>query len=417
MNLTFWIASRLNLKSESKGQRSPGVTIAVAGVAISITVMLIAIAVVMGFKNNIKEKLLGLESAIVIAPAEQKTETHNTFVPTSGLMDAVRNTLPEGARISESLQTTALIKTEVDFLGITLRANEPGSDQEDYIRENMTEGEYPDYNLPDNKESIVLSEPTARLLDLKTGDKIRLHFFDGNAVRTRSAKVAAIYNTSFSERDRLLAFASAQQIASAQKLPEGSASAINVSGIPSDRIDELTSSLQETLLVNMYDSQTDHLLVAQSIRQRAAMYYNWLDLLDTNVVVIIILMGLVASFTLISCLLIIILERIRFIGIMKAMGATTVAIQKIFVAMALKIVVFGLLAGNVTGLTILLVQQHFRIIPLNPEAYFLDSVPVEIIPWQMIALNAGAVIISAAVLIIPTTIISTISPATTIKYE
>ena len=417
MNLTFWIASRLNLKSESKGQRSPGVTIAVAGVAISITVMLIAIAVVMGFKNNIKEKLLGLESAIVIAPAEQKTETHNTFVPTSGLMDAVRNTLPEGARISESLQTTALIKTEVDFLGITLRANEPGSDQEDYIRENMTEGEYPDYNLPDNKESIVLSEPTARLLDLKTGDKIRLHFFDGNAVRTRSAKVAAIYNTSFSERDRLLAFASAQLIESAQKLPEGSASAINVSGIPSDRIDELTSSLQETLLVNMYDSQTDHLLVAQSIRQRAAMYYNWLDLLDTNVVVIIILMGLVASFTLISCLLIIILERIRFIGIMKAMGATTVAIQKIFVAMALKIVVFGLLAGNVTGLTILLVQQHFRIIPLNPEAYFLDSVPVEIIPWQMIALNAGAVIISAAVLIIPTTIISTISPATTIKYE
>ena len=417
MNLTFWIASRLNLKSESKGQRSPGVTIAVAGVAISITVMLIAIAVVMGFKNNIKEKLLGLESAIVIAPAEQKTETHNTFVPTSGLMDAVRNTLPEGARISESLQTTALIKTEDDFLGITLRANEPGSDQEDYIRENITEGEYPDYNLPDNKESIVLSEPTARLLDLKTGDKIRLHFFDGNAVRTRSAKVAAIYNTSFSERDRLLAFASAQQIASAQKLPEGSASSINVSGIPSDRIDELTSSLQETLLVNMYDSQTDHLLVAQSIRQRAAMYYNWLDLLDTNVVVIIILMGLVASFTLISCLLIIILERIRFIGIMKAMGATTVAIQKIFVAMALKIVVFGLLAGNVTGLTILLVQQHFRIIPLNPEAYFLDSVPVEIIPWQMIALNAGAVIISAAVLIIPTTIISTISPATTIKYE
>lgn len=417
MNLTFWIASRLNLKSESKGQRSPGVTIAVAGVAISITVMLIAIAVVMGFKNNIKEKLLGLESAIVIAPAEQKTETHNTFVPTSGLMDAVRNTLPEGARISESLQTTALIKTEVDFLGITLRANEPGSDQEDYIRENMTEGEYPDYNLPENKESIVLSEPTARLLDLKTGDKIRLHFFDGNAVRTRSAKVAAIYNTSFSERDRLLAFATAQLIASAQKLPEGSASSINVSGIPSDRIDELTSSLQETLLVNMYDSQTDHLLVAQSIRQRAAMYYNWLDLLDTNVVVIIILMGLVASFTLISCLLIIILERIRFIGIMKAMGATTVAIQKIFVAMALKIVVFGLLAGNVTGLTILLVQQHFRIIPLNPEAYFLDSVPVEIIPWQMIALNAGAVIISAAVLIIPTTIISTISPATTIKYE
>ena len=417
MNLTFWIASRLNLKSESKGQRSPGVTIAVAGVAISITVMLIAIAVVMGFKNNIKEKLLGLESAIVIAPAEQKTETHNTFVPTSGLMDAVRNTLPEGARISESLQTTALIKTEVDFLGITLRANEPGSDQEDYIRENMTEGEYPDYNLPENKESIVLSEPTARLLDLKTGDKIRLHFFDGNAVRTRSAKVAAIYNTSFSERDRLLAFATAQLIASAQKLPEGSASSINVSGIPSDRIDELTSSLQETLLVNMYDSQTDHLLVAQSIRQRAAMYYNWLDLLDTNVVVIIILMGLVASFTLISCLLIIILERIRFIGIMKAMGATTVAIQKIFVSMALKIVVFGLLAGNVTGLTILLVQQHFRIIPLNPEAYCLDSVPVEIIPWQMIALNAGAVIISAAVLIIPTTIISTISPATTIKYE
>jgi len=418
MNLTFWIANRLNLKPQDKKQRSPGVTIAVAGVAIAITVMMIAIAVVMGFKNSIKEKLLGLESAIAITAAQQNPQTHNTFIPSRELIASISSKLPAGATISASVQTTALLKTQDDYLGITLRSNTPQSPQEEYIRNSVVSGTYPDYSDPIEKNSIVVSETTARLLGINPGSNVYLHFFVDNGVRSRKAKVAAIYDTSFSERDKYLVIASSSIITSAQKIPQGSVSAINVSGdIPDDEIPALTETLQETLLQNIYDENTDRLLIAEGIRQRAAMYYNWLDLLDTNVVVIIILMGLVAAFTLISCLLILILERIQLIGILKSIGATTSQIQRIFVAIALRIVMIGLVIGNIAGLAILLLQRSTNIIPLDPQAYFLDSVPVEIIPWQIVTLNVCAVIVAAAVLIIPTTIISAISPATTIKYE
>lgn len=417
MNLTFWIASRLKLKAENKEQRSPGITIAVAGVAVSIAVMIISVAVVMGFKNNIKEKLLGLESAIVIEPANKNSALGNTFIPSESLLSSIRDNLPPGAEVSESTETTALLKTDSDYLGITLRANSPGSAQEGYIKRNIVSGEYPDYSSGKSKSDIVVSSETARLLGLAPGDRLRLHFFADNAVRTRPARVAAIYDTSFSERDRLLAFAPRSMILSAEKLPEGSVSSINVSGISEPEIDEVCSSLQETLLMDLYNNDTGQLLLPMGIRQRAAMYFNWLDLLDTNVVVIIILMGLVAAFTLISCLLILILERISFIGIMKALGATNGNIRRIFIALALRVVVLGLAIGNIAGFGILLVQQKFKLIPLDSQAYFLDSVPVEIIPGQMIVLNVAAIIVSAAVLLIPTSIISTISPASTIKYE
>lgn len=418
MNLTFWIASRLNLKPQGNKRRSPGVTIAVAGVAISIAVMIMAVAVVMGFKNSIKQKLTGLESAITITAAEQNPETSNTFVPSEKLLADIGNALPQGAGISTTLTATSLLKTDDDYLGISLRAYSPGSMEEDYIRRNIVAGEFPDYTSEDSRNVIVISATTASLLGLEPGNKVRLHFFADNAVRTRPVRIAAIYDTSFAEIDRFLAIASAGMIVSAQKIPENSVSSINISGeIPESEIDHLAQTVQQILLDALYEQDTDVFLIPKAIRQRAAVYFNWLDLLDTNVIVIIILMSLVAAFTLISSLLILILERISFIGILKSMGATTAAIQRIFIVIALRIVLLGLLIGNIFAIGLLTIQKIYHIIPLDPQAYFLDSVPVDMIPWQIVLLNIAAVAVSAAVLIVPTTIISTISPASTIKYE
>lgn len=418
MNLPLWIAGRLSLKPQNKKKRSPGVTIAVAGFAIAIAIMMIAIAIVMGFKNSIKDKLLGLESAVTISLIEQNPETNNTYVPSEELISNIRKDLPDGVSLSTTLNATALLKTSEDYLGVFLRGNEPGSPQEEYIRENLIEGTYPDYASGEDDNKIVVSATAARLLKLKPGDKTYLHFFvDGN-VKTRPAIISGIYDTSFSERDKLLAFASPNMISKVYKLPEGSATTLNVAGkINESDIEELSQQLQSTLLQEYYSGKTSQILDAQPVRRRAAMYFNWLDLLDTNVVVIIVLMGLVSGFTLISCLLILILERIQMIGILKSLGATDAMIRKIFLAMAMKIVLLGLVIGNVTGLGLLLLQKHTHLIPLDPEAYFLDSVPVEIIPWQMAALNVGAVILAGAILILPTSIISTISPATTVRYE
>lgn len=149
----------------------------------------------------------------------------------------------------------------------------------------------------------------------------------------------------------------------------------------------------------------------------AGMWLNWLELLNTNVVVILILMGAVGAFTLLSSLFILILERIRMIGILKSLGATNAQITRIFTLIACRIVALGLLIGNTLSLSIVWAQQHYHLMPLNPEAYYLDSVPVRIVWWQIAAVNAGVIIITAAIMLIPSRMIARLSPSSSMRFD
>ena len=195
-------------------------------------------------------------------------------------------------------------------------------------------------------------------------------------------------------------------------------SAIEISGLPDDAtIDRVGRELADALLQGLYSGCIDTLYAVENVHDTAALYFNWLALLDTNVVVILILMALVSGFTLVSSLFIIILERVGMIGTLKALGAGNRMIERTFIIVAERLVGRGLIIGNIVGLGIVLIQRAWHLLPLDPEAYYLDYVPVEINWWWVVGLNVAVVVIAALVLILPSRIIATLSPASSMRYE
>lgn len=228
-----------------------------------------------------------------------------------------------------------------------------------------------------------------------------------------------IYDTHFGDYDGLYVFGSIEMLRRMCGLGSDTGSAIEITGLKSDEeIDECGRILSSALMQGYYDGTTDRTLyTVANVHDTAALYFNWLSLLDTNVVVILLLMGLVAGLTLVSSLFIIILERVSMIGILKALGAGNRLIERTFIIVAERLVVRGLAIGNAVGLGLIIVQRQWHLLPLNPEAYYLDYVPAEINWWWVLGLNLAVVAVAALVLILPSRIIATLSPASSMRYE
>lgn len=412
MNFSLWIAKRIQLKPDGKNQRSPGVTIAIAGIAVSIVVMLLTLAVVSGFQNQIRNKVIGFDSQITVSKYPQTPSESVFFEFSDTLKNCIESKLPEGAVISPQLSSMCLLKTANDYVGLQLVADKHAV--KDYISNYIIQAS--DSAVSDEK-ALYISEITAKRLNLGVGDKVFAHFFVKENVKTRRFTVAAIYDTSFGERDKRIAFCSPDVLRSVLDVGENQVMNLEINGCDFNDILVVSKDLQYSLVENYYGGNLRDIYQVNNVLATGAAYFGWLDLLDTNVVVIIILMSLVAAFTLVSSLFILILERVRMIGVLKALGAENGAISRIFIFLAMKIVGFGLLIGNVAGLALIWLQSSFHILPLNPEAYYLTYVPVEfhISSWAM--LNAGAIIVAWLVLIVPSMIVSKISPASTIRYE
>lgn len=413
MNLSLMISKRLRLKPEGKGRRqSPGVTIAVTGIAVAVVVMILTLAVVSGFQNQVRQKVMGFDSQITVKKYTTNSSESPFFSFNDSISGVMRSVLPEGAVLSPCISATTLLKTDEDYIGLQLVSDDETLNG--YISEYLVEKG--DSILPDEK-SIVISRITATRLNLCRGDRIYAHFFvDGN-VKTRRLMVSAVYDTSFGERDKRIAFCDSRLLRSVYDLDANDVEKIHISGLQFSEIESLAEDLQQVFVAEYYSGGVGEVYQVESVLRTGAAYFGWLDLLDTNVVVIIILMTVVAAFTLVSSLFILVLERVRMIGVLKALGATNGMVSRIFVYLAMRIMAYGLLIGNVSGLLLIWVQWQFRVLPLDPEAYYLSYVPVEFnfIPW--ILLNVGAVLVAWLVLILPAMVVSRISPATTIRYE
>lgn len=407
MTLAVAMARRLSL-------RAPGIPVAVAGIALSVCIMLVSIAIVSGFKLQIKDKVTGFEHQISIYPLDECNEGSGIALTPSlrSVIDSVAGT----PLIDLGLRQPAIFKTETDFEGIVLKGT--GASGNPFIASQIIAGEMPDFNSDTGDNPVVISYSTANALGLKPKDKLMAHFFIGDNLYTRRVTVAAIYDTHFSEYDKLYAFA---PIAMLQKLcgvDSLTGSSITIDGIAPDNIETVAENLRLKLCDRHLDG--DGIVPAcrvESVATAGALYFNWLALLDTNVAVILILMGCVAGFTLISCLFIIVLERVRMIGMLKALGATDTLIRRLFIYMATRLVARGLIIGNVVALLFLGAQYLWHIIPLDPEAYYLNYVPVNV-DWATVAiLDACVIAISLLLLVLPSHIISTLSPAETMRYE
>ena len=421
MNLELYIARRLRFKRDNRHGTSPSIPIAVAGIALAVIVMMIAIAVVLGFKREIRDKVTGFDAQITVAAAQEANgyAGYQTITPVTlndTLQSLLQSALLADARLSLTCTRPAMLKTETDFLGIMLRGMAADADFS-FISRNIADGTLPDYSHPETANSVIISQSMSRGLGLDVGDKVHAYFFIDDNIRARNLTVAAIYDSHFGEYDALYAFCGIGIMQKLLDLAPDQGSAIDVTGIPQTDIAADSETLYETLAQAYHEGLTDVWYTVDNVLHSGALYFNWLELLDTNVVVILILMALVSGFTLVSSLFIIILERVRMIGLLKALGATGGMIRRIFIYLAQRLVLLGMLIGNAVALSLLALQAHLHLIPLDPEAYYLNYVPVEFNWLYILLLNIGVLAISSLMLLLPSHIISRISPAQTMRYE
>lgn len=413
MNFPLYIARHI---SPNRGPRggAPAVKVAVVSVAISVAVMLAAIAIVSGFKREITAKVTGFNAHISLYALKTSDRDDNIL----SLTPSLRKVLDETPYITDySLQVSipGIFKTHDDFQGIYLKSLE-GQGIREFLQSNLVSGNVPDYSKEGTDTQVVISEIAARRLGLKVGDRIDTYFFT-NDIRVRPLKVAGIFNSHFDAYDKVYAYAALSLI---QKLgglraDQGTGMAIHTDDFT--RIQEYSADLNRILAEAYGSGLIFRPLSLDNAVNQGAGYFHWLDLLDTNVVVILTLMTFVAIITLISGLLIIILDKKRFIGLLRALGAPASKVRKIFVYLAMKVTFSGMVIGNVLMIGLLYLQDRYHFLHLDPESYYIDFVPVQLSLPAILLLNAGVIVIVYLALILPSTFVARISPAETLRYE
>lgn len=424
MRPELYIARRLN-PAEADGHKAPlGVRIGVAGVALAYTVMLLSIAIVTGFKQEITHKVTGYESQIVLQGRDQNLSDGVSsgeipyLVRNASTDSLIKAILGPDVSIKSVIDLPVLLKTDSAFSALILRTVDSTNDYS-LITQNIVEGSWP----PDSdgtKDDVAISQATASDLGLKKGDKVFAHFFRNDNIVTRRLNIKAVYDTHFDDYDRHFAFADRAIARSVTKQPDSIVTSVAIDRL-SESMDlgQATENLQSALVFSTIrrGAPTDAIPVVSNVRQNGAIYLNWLELLDTNVVVIISLMSVVAGFTLVSSLFILILERVGMIGLLKAIGATDKQIRGIFIWLAEKIVGKGLMIGNTIGLFLYFIQRWFKILPLNPDAYYLSYVPVSLDVTSFIVLNLGIIIGAFVILVFPSHIITKMSPVNALRHD
>lgn len=419
MNISLFIARRLQLKGSKRHTSSSSSIIAVTGVSIAIFVMVLTLCVVLGFKNQIREKVTGFDSQITINPPLVINDSSDLSIRFNDTIRSLINSaITDTTNISASLsiKQPGIMKTDENFAGLIFKGINSSSNIS-FIESNLLEGKIPDYTNDSCKNQIVISSATAKSLEIKVGDKINTYFFTDNNIRARKFEVAGTYNSNFGEYDKLIAYAYLPTLQRIAQLDSLSGTSIEINGLNTDDIESQANALQTKINQAVYNQKLDKIYNIDNVQHSGAIYFNWLDLLDANVIVILILMSCVAGFTLISCLFILILERVKTIGLLKSLGATNSQVRRIFIHMAQRLVLRGMIIGNILSLIFVFLQQKYHLIPLDPEAYYLNCVPVEINWWHILILNIGVIVITSLILILPSHLASKISPAQTMRYE
>lgn len=414
MNFPLFIARRIyGSRTNQKQVSRPAITIATIGMSIGLAVMIVSVCVVLGFKAEIQHKLVGFGSHIQVMNMEQ-TRSFESYpvVGDDSIMQVLKN-LEHIKHVQRYITKPCLIKTNDEFQGVALKGIAQDYDTS-FLRENLLEGEFPAFTDSIASNEIVVSKAIADELKIKTGDKVYCYFM-GNSIRARRYKVAGIYCTHLMEFDSNLIFTDLKSL-------------VKLNGWEPDQVSgfEMTVDDYENLqadynnIVRKINGQIDHYgdtYFSCTIEMLYPSLFSWLGLLDMNVWVILILMMAVAGFTMISGLLIIILERTNMIGVLKALGATNTTIRHTFLYFAIFIIGKGLLIGNILGLGICWLQNKYALVHLDAQTYYVDTVPVLVNPTLIILLNAATLIISVLVLIFPSFLVSHIHPAKSIRFE
>lgn len=402
-----FISSRLF--SLSKGNLSSTVMrLAVTSVALAITVMLISMAVVVGFKNQIRDKVVGFVAPIHIQALDRNESYEEMpFVMSEKLQQALSGT--EGIRHYQGVANKAgMIKTDEEIQGVVMKGVGPDYDW-NYFRNYLMAGELPQYADGERSNDVMVSKLIADRMLLTVGDDVRVWFIDEDMqARGRKFNVKGVFETGLSEFDERYVFCDLNQI---RKLNRWTDDEIGLVEVWLDDVKAM-DKVNEALYFNIPGT-----LASYTARESNPQIFDWLALLDTNVWLILVLMFLVAAITVISMLLIIIIEKTSTIGLLKAMGATNGFVRKVFLRRSVKILLLGMLIGNIVGIALCLIQQVTGLIHLNPETYYLSAVPIELHWTTIVILNLICFVLWLLMLFIPTGIINRIRPSRSIRFE
>ena len=414
MNFPFFIAKRIYSDQGDRHKVSrPAVRIATLGVAIGLAVMLITVSVVLGFKHTIRDKVVGFGSHIQVQNLLNFSTLSNNPVTINDSLIKVMSQIEGVSHVERYALTQGILKTDDDFLGVVFKGVAQEYDLS-FLGQHLVEGEMPQFCDTASSNRLLLSKMIADKLRLKAGDRVYAYFVDEN-VRARRFTVSGIYQTNMTRFDESLCFTDLYTVTKLNNWQPGlcSGAEIRVSNF-----DQLATTADAFIdKINRQSDEYNNTYSTQTIYESYPQVFNWLELLDINVWIILALMVAVAGFTMISGLLIIILERTQMIGVLKAIGARNKTIRRTFLWFSVFIISQGLLLGNAIGLGLILIQKWTGIVRLDPQTYYVSEAPVEVNIPLFVALNVATLLICVFVLIAPSYLISHIHPAKSMRYE
>lgn len=411
---TWFVAQRLFAQGGSNGRASRLATgIATAGVAVGLAVMLVSIAIVLGFQREVQDKVSGFSAHIKVLNYKSLGQQEFSPIVIDDSLTSRISAIPNVASVARFCTKPGMLKTDNDFRGIAIQGIGQDYDQS-FISNHIVKGEMPQFTDSVNSGKLVISQSTAREMQVDVGQTIYAYFFE-QTVRARKFTIAGIYRTNLTDFDRNFAYTDLYTIHRLLGWDSRQYAGAEIRLQDFSRLDETLHDIVDE--VNHKQDSYGNYYSSISIRMEHPQVFAWLGLLDMDIAVILILMLCVSVFTAISGLLIIILERTNFIGIMKALGAPCRQVRHIFLNYASLIIVRGILLGNVLAFALILLQKYTGLITLDPEVYYVEAVPVMVNWWWVAAIDVGTLAISALSMIVPSFVISNITPAKSIRFE
>lgn len=404
---TEWkIAQKLYFSDENNKQSSrPAVRVALAGIIIGVVVMIVAISVVVGFKQEITQKVAGFGSHIQVVNFDNNSTYELKPITISDSLIHTLQSLPHVTHVATFATKPAIIKTDSTFQGIIFK----GTDYWHYFAQNIVDG-----TLPQAPNEVLLSTELARQLQLRVGDNFLCYFIQ-NDLRVRRLSIVGLYNTCMTELDQLFVLGNIAVVRQLNGWTNNQASGLELLIDDLQHLDQTTRSVYFATANRM--NEYGEALYTQNLEQLNPNIFGWLDLLDMNVIIIIVLMLCVSGFSIITGLIILILDSISLIGTLKALGANNQFVRRIFIYQAILLIGKGMLWGNLIGIGFCALQYFTHIIPLEAASYYVSYVPMAF-PWAWwIALNVGTLIISWLILLAPSAVVTQISPAKVMHFE
>jgi lipoprotein-releasing system permease protein len=407
LNFELFIAKRIiGNKTYKSSVSAPIIKIGIAAIAIGIIVMLIAIATGFGLQQKIRDKVVAFNGHIEITNYDTNASDESQSPISLNQEFYPKFKTIEGIKYVQGVATKfAIIRTETDFEGVVVKGVGANYNWE-YFKDFLVDGRLPDFTQKRNEE-ILISKYLANRLRFQVGDKFQT-LFDENRPRIINFEIVGIYNSGFQELDEKFCIADLRHI---QRLNKWDADQVGNFEVFIEDFSELDEKYQQVY------KEIPSLLNATAITQKYYTVFEWIKIFDNNTYGIIAIMILVAGINMITALLVLILERTSMIGVLKALGSSNWTIRKVFLYNASYLVGLGLLWGNIIGLGLLFAQKYFKLFPLNPDTYYVSEAPVYISWDYILLLNIGTFVICLLMLLIPSIIISKISPVKAIRFD